>query len=73
MRHKIGSTLSLSHNEPRVCQTVEPAWPVQMPSAAPYSTSTSCSPGEEHTVEARLLTVMGLHFGAIWNGTYVCV
>ena len=56
MRHKIVSTLSLSHNEPRVCRTVEPAWPAQMPSAAPYATFTSFSSGEEHTVVTRLLT-----------------
>ena len=37
------STLSLSHSEPRECPTVELTWPAQTPSAAPYSTSTSCS------------------------------
>ena len=30
MRHNIGSTFSLSHNEPRVCQTVKPAWPARL-------------------------------------------
>ena len=60
MHRKIESTLSPSRSDPRECPTVGLTWPAQTPSAAPYSTSTSCSSGEGHIVGTRLLTKLAI-------------